>query len=91
MGIEKNLKFITEEFNEVVGKLERLQNFLKSEEYKTGTDDEQKALLTKKEKVMAEYVSIIAEQIKYDKAKLQNADQFNTMSYEQLEKDYFAK
>lgn len=91
MGIEKNLKFITEEFMEVRGKLERLENFMASEEFKTGTDDSQKDLLNRKVKVLRDYISIIDEQIKYDKEKLQDADSFNVKSYEELEKEYFRK
>lgn len=91
MGIVKNLKFINEELVEVRGKLERLENFMNSAEYETKTDKSQKELLAKKLELLRQYVSLINQQIKYDQNLLQDADEFHTHSYEELEKDYFSK
>ena len=69
MSIERNMKYIRDEYDAEVARLERLNNFIKSEEFETSTDAEQKKLLLEKQETLAKYVSIIAEQIKYDKKK----------------------
>ncbi|WP_300356090.1 hypothetical protein [Fusobacterium sp.] len=90
MGIEKNLKYIREEYEAEVARLERLNNFIASAEFKTGTDDEQKKLLLEKQEVLAKYVSIIAEQIKYDMKKVQDTE-YIVENYEDIEGKYFDK
>lgn len=90
MGIEKNLKYIREEYEAEVSRLERLNNFIASAEFKTGTDDEQKKLLLEKQEVLAKYVSIIAEQIKYDMKKVQDTE-YIVENYEDIEGKYFDK
>lgn len=90
MGIEKNLKYIREEYEAEVARLERLNNFIASAEFKTGTDDEQKKLLLEKQEVLAKYVSIIAEQIKYDMKKVQDTE-YIVENYEDIEGKYFNK
>lgn len=90
MGIEKNLKYIKEEYDLEVARLERLNNFIASEEFKTGTDEEQKKLLLEKQEVLAKYVSIIAEQIKYDMKKVQDTEH-TVENYEDIEGKYFNK
>lgn len=69
MSIERNMKYIRDEYDAEVARLERLNNFIKSEEFETSTDAEQKKLLLEKQETLAKYVSIIAEQIKYDMKK----------------------
>lgn len=90
MGIEKNLKYIKEEYESEVARLERLNNFIASDEFKTGTDDEQKKLLLEKQEVLAKYVSIIAEQIKYDMKKVQDTE-YLVENYDDIEGKYFDK
>lgn len=90
MGIEKNLKYIRDEYDESVARLERLNNFIKSDEFETGTDEDQKKLLLEKQEVLAKYVSIIAEQIKYDMKKVQ-AREYEADNYEDIEKNHFNK
>ena len=90
MGIEKNLKYIKEEYESEVARLERLNNFIASDEFKTGTDDEQKKLLLEKQEVLAKYVSIIAEQIKYDMKKVQDTE-YIVENYDNIEGKYFDK
>ncbi len=90
MGIEKNLKYIREEYEAEVARLERLNNFIASAEFKTGTDEEQKKLLLEKQEVLAKYVSIIAEQIKYDMKKVQDTE-YIVENYEDIEGKYFDK
>lgn len=90
MGIEKNLKYIKEEYESEVARLERLNNFIHSEEFKTGTDEEQRKLLVEKQQVLAKYVSIIAEQIKYDMKKVQGTEH-EVENYEDIEGKYFNK
>ncbi|WP_410207433.1 hypothetical protein [Fusobacterium sp.] len=90
MGIGKNMKYIKEEYESEVARLEKLNNFIKSKEFETGTDEEQKKLLVKKQKALAEYVSIIAEQIKYDMKKLQD-EEFDVENYDDIEKSHFNK
>ena len=55
MSIEKNLKYILEEHEVEKAKLERLNNFIHSEEFKLKTDETQKELIIK----MREFVHII--------------------------------
>lgn len=90
MGMEKNMRYIKEEYETEVARLEKLNNFIKSKEFETGTDAEQKKLLVKKQKALAEYVSIIAEQIKYDMKKLQD-EEFDVENYDDIEKSHFHK
>ncbi|STO31451.1 Uncharacterised protein [Fusobacterium necrogenes] len=90
MGIVKNLRYINEEYETEVTRLERLNNFIASEEFKTGTDEEQKKLLLEKQAVLKKYVSIIAEQIKYDTKKVQAAEH-EVENYEDIEGKYFNK
>jgi hypothetical protein len=90
MGIEKNLKYIKDEYEAEVARLERLNNFIKSSEFETGTDEEQKKLLLEKQEVLAKYVSIIAEQIKYDMKKVQDTEH-SVENYEDIEGKYFNK
>lgn len=90
MGIEKNLKYIKDEYEAEVTRLERLNNFIKSDEFEKHTDAEQKKLLKEKQEVLAKYVSIIAEQIKYDMKKVQDQE-FETKTYDEIEKSIFNK
>lgn len=90
MSIEKNLKYIKEEYEAEVARLERLNNFIKSAEFEKSTDAQQKELLVKKQKALAEYVSIIAEQIKYDMKKVQDQE-FDVENYDEIEKSHFNK
>lgn len=90
MGIEKNLKYIRDEYEAEVARLERLNNFIASDEFKSSTDDEQKKLLLEKQEVLAKYVSIIAEQIKYDMKKVQGTEH-SVENYEDIEGKYFNK
>ena len=90
MSIEKNLKYIKEEYEAEVARLERLNNFIKSAEFEKATDEMQRELLLKKQKTLAEYVSIIAEQIKYDMKKVQDQE-FDVENYDEIEKSHFNK
>ena len=90
MSIEKNLKYIKEEYEAGVARLERLNNFIKSAEFEKATDEMQRELLLKKQKALAEYVSIIAEQIKYDMKKVQDQE-FDVENYDEIEKSHFNK
>lgn len=90
MSIEKNLKYIKEEYEAEVARLERLNNFIKSAEFEKSTDEMQRELLLKKQKALAEYVSIIAEQIKYDMKKVQDQE-FDVENYDEIEKSHFNK
>ncbi|QNM15765.1 MULTISPECIES: hypothetical protein [Fusobacterium] len=90
MSIEKNLKYIKEEYEAEVARLERLNNFIKSAEFEKATDEMQRELLLKKQKALAEYVSIIAEQIKYDMKKVQDQE-FDVENYDEIEKSHFNK
>lgn len=42
MSIEKNIKYIKEEYDTEVARLERLDKFINSPEFETSTDPEQK-------------------------------------------------
>ena len=53
MSIEKNLKYIKEEYEAEVARLERLNNFIKSAEFEKATDEMQRELLLKKQKALA--------------------------------------
>ncbi len=90
MSIEKNLKYIKEEYEAEVARLERLNNFIKSADFEKATDEMQRELLLKKQKALAEYVSIIAEQIKYDMKKVQDQE-FDVENYDEIEKSHFNK
>lgn len=90
MGIEKNLRYINEEYEQEVARLERLNNFINSKEFETGTDAEQKKLLLEKQEVLKKYVSIIAEQMKYDRKKVQD-EEFDVNNYDDIEKSHFHK
>lgn len=90
MGIEKNLKYIKDEYEAEVARLERLNSFIKSAEFESHTDAEQKKLLLEKQEVLTKYVSIIAEQIKYDMKKVQDKE-YNTENYDEIEKNIFSK
>ncbi|MBR8700455.1 hypothetical protein IX317_001962 [Fusobacterium sp. DD29] len=90
MGIEKNLRYINEEYEQEVARLERLNNFINSKEFETGTDAEQKKLLLEKQEVLKKYVSIIAEQMKYDRKKVQD-EEFDVSNYDDIEKSHFHK
>lgn len=90
MGIEKNLRYINEEYEQEVARLERLNNFINSKEFEAGTDAEQKKLLLEKQEVLKKYVSIIAEQMKYDRKKVQD-EEFDVSNYDDIEKSHFHK
>lgn len=90
MSIERNMKYIRDEYDAEVARLERLNNFIKSEEFETSTDAEQKKLLLEKQETLAKYVSIIAEQIKYDMKKVQDTEH-SVENYEDIEGKYFNK
>ena len=74
MGIEKNLKYMLEEYEAETLKLERLNNFIKSDEFKTSTDDTQKRIITEKATLLTDYISKLKEQIDYDKKILDEND-----------------
>lgn len=90
MGIEKNLKYIKDEYEAEVARLERLNNFIKSDEFEKYTDADQKKLLLEKQEVLTRYVAIIAEQIKYDMKKVQDRE-YDTENYDEIEKNIFNK
>ena len=90
MGIEKNLKYIKDEYEAEVARLERLNNFIKSDEFEKHTDADQKKLLLEKQEVLTRYVAIIAEQIKYDMKKVQDRE-YDTENYDEIEKNIFNK
>ncbi|WP_175613184.1 hypothetical protein [Fusobacterium mortiferum] len=90
MSIERNMKYIRDEYDAEVARLERLNNFIKSEEFETSTDAEQKKLLLEKQETLAKYVSIIAEQIKYDMKKLQEKE-YATDNYDDIHGNHFNK
>ena len=50
------MKYIRDEYEAEVEILERLNNFIKSEEFETSTDAEQKKLLLEKQETLAKYV-----------------------------------
>lgn len=66
MGIETNYKFMLEEYEGEVLKLERLNNFVKGEEFST-LDETQKRIVTEKCELLTKYVAKLKEQIDYDK------------------------
>ena len=74
MGIEKNLKYMLEEYEAETLKLERLNNFIKSEEFKTSTDCNQKVIIIEKLGLLKSYVAKLKEQIDYDKKILDERD-----------------
>lgn len=90
MSIERNMKYIRDEYDAEVARLERLNNFIKSAEFETSTDAEQKKLLLEKQETLAKYVSIIAEQIKYDMKKIQETE-YVTDNYDDVHGNHFNK
>lgn len=74
MGIEKNLKYMLEEYEAETLKLERLNNFIKSEEFKTSTDCNQKIIIIEKLGLLKSYITKLKEQIDYDKKILDERD-----------------
>lgn len=74
MGIEKNLKYMLEEYEVETLKLERLNNFIKSEEFKTSTDCNQKIIIIEKLGLLKSYIAKLKEQIDYDKKILDERD-----------------
>ena len=74
MGIEKNLKYMLEEYEAETLKLERLNNFIKSEEFKTSTDCNQKVIIIEKLGLLKSYITKLKEQIDYDKKILDERD-----------------
>ncbi|MBS5037905.1 MAG: hypothetical protein ACLVH8_07025 [Fusobacterium sp.] len=74
MGIEKNLKYMLEEYEAETLKLERLNNFIKSEEFKTSTDCNQKVIIIEKLGLLKSYIAKLKEQIDYDKKILDERD-----------------
>ncbi len=74
MGIEKNLKYMLEEYETETLKLERLNNFIKSEEFKTSTDCNQKVIIIEKLGLLKSYIAKLKEQIDYDKKILDERD-----------------
>lgn len=74
MGIEKNLKYMLEEYEAETLKLERLNNFIKSEEFKTSTDCNQKVIIMEKLGLLKSYIAKLKEQIDYDKKILDERD-----------------
>ena len=74
MSIEKNIKYIKEEYDTEVARLERLDKFINSPEFETSTDPEQKKLLWEKREVLAKYIAIVKEQIRYDLQKIQKKE-----------------
>lgn len=74
MGIEKNLKYMLEEYEAETLKLERLNNFIKSEEFKTSTDCNQKVIIIEKLGLLKSYIAKLREQIDYDKKILDERD-----------------
>ncbi len=74
MGIEKNIKYMLEEYEAETLKLERLNNFIKSEEFKTSTDCNQKIIIIEKLGLLKSYITKLKEQIDYDKKILDERD-----------------
>ena len=74
MEIEKNLKYMLEEYEAETLKLERLNNFIKSEEFKTSTDCNQKVIIIEKLGLLKSYIAKLKEQIDYDKKILDERD-----------------
>lgn len=74
MGIEKNLKYMLEEYEAETLKLERLNNFIKSEEFKISTDCNQKIIIIEKFGLLKSYIVKLKEQIDYDKKILDERD-----------------
>ena len=74
MGIEKNLKYMLEEYEAETLKLERINNFIKSEEFKTSTDCNQKIIIIEKLGLLKSYIAKLKEQIDYDKKILDERD-----------------
>lgn len=74
MGIEKNLKYMLEEYEAETLKLERLNNFIKSEEFKTSTDCNQKVIIIEKLGLLKSNIAKLKEQIDYDKKILDERD-----------------
>lgn len=74
MGIETNLKHMLKEYEEETLKLERLNNFIKSDEFKTSTDDIQKRIIIEKCELLKNYIVKLKEQIDYDKKVLEKED-----------------
>lgn len=88
MSIEKNLKHMLEEIEVEKVKLEKLENFVQSEEFKTKTDEIQKEIILKKAKLLKNYVEVLKEHIKYDKEIIENEVCYISKdggSYEELE------
>ena len=83
MSIERNMKYIRDEYDAEVARLERLNNFIKSEEFETSNDSEKKKILLEKKKTLAKYFYIIAEQIKYDMKKIQEKE-YATDNYDDI-------
>ncbi|BBA53276.1 hypothetical protein FV113G1_P10770 (plasmid) [Fusobacterium varium] len=89
MSIEKNLKYMLEEYEVENTKLERLNNFIHSNEFKLKTDETQKGLIMKKFELLSNYVEVLKKQIKYDKELLENEACYISKdggSYDELEK-----
>ena len=89
MSIETNLKYMLEEYEIEASKLERLNNFIHSEEFKLDTDATQKDIIVKKAELLKSYVEKLKEHIKYDKEIVENNACYISKdggSYEDLEK-----
>ncbi|MFR4519220.1 MAG: hypothetical protein ACLT40_04585, partial [Fusobacterium sp.] len=63
-----------EEYEAETLKLERLNNFIKSEEFKTSTDCNQKVIIIEKLGLLKSYIAKLKEQIDYDKKILDERD-----------------
>ena len=74
MSIERNMKYIRDEYDAEVARLERLNNFIKSEEFKTSTDCNQKVIIIEKLGLLKSYIAKLKEQIDYDKKILDERD-----------------
>lgn len=89
MSIEKNFKYMLEEYEVESAKLEKLNNFIQSEEFILKTDETQKELIMKKFEFLKSYIEILKEQIKYDKKIIENEACYISKdggSYDELEK-----
>lgn len=86
MSIETNMKYMLEEYEVETKKLERLENFIKSDEFKTATDDKQKEIITSKCEILSNYVKKLKEHIDYDKNVIEDKVCCVSGNYDDIEK-----
>ena len=90
MSIERNMKYIRDEYDAEVARLERLNNFIKSEEFETSTDAEQKKLLLEKQETLAKYVLSLLSKSNMIWKKIQEKE-YATDNYDDIHGNHFNK